>query len=367
MNQRIVLSMEQLQRAQPGGIATYIRGLVRGLDELQRADDVTIDVEGIVPRGPRDVKVQSRSLEIRNLPVGVRSLTRLWRCWPVGVDRRATVVHATTMAGPLRGGAKNAVHSVFVHDLLWRDHPELTTPRGRRFHERQLQKILATSSLRVLVWSNAMRERLAEEGVEPGRLHVITLGVDANTQQPSDAARQKLFSRLGLNLLGSNGIFTLVVGTIEPRKNLERVISAHRKATARGAELGPLVIVGRQGWGSVNLEGSVWLPEVNSDDLDSLHALCRVALYAPIEEGWGIPPIEALAAGRPVVASSTVPSVASEPLVEHVDPLSVDAICDGLQRALARNDDELARAQRRAAVSRFTWQQCARDHLRAWS
>jgi glycosyltransferase involved in cell wall biosynthesis len=165
--------------------------------------------------------------------------------------------------------------------------------------------------------------------------------------------------------LGESGNFTLAVGTIQPRKNIERLIAAHEVARSRETDLGPLVLAGAVGWGEVSTEGAITLGEVDEADLATLVANCRVMAYVPIEEGWGLPPIEALAAGRPVVASA-VPSVLGNPEVVVVDPLEVDSIADGLVAALRAGDDETDRERRRASVQDLTWANCARDHLAAW-
>jgi glycosyltransferase involved in cell wall biosynthesis len=115
----------------------------------------------------------------------------------------------------------------------------------------------------------------------------------------------------------------------------------------------------------VATEGAVVLGEVDVLDLTALTSSCRLMAYVPIEEGWGLPPVEALAAGRPVV-SSLVPSVEGNGQVTFVDPLDVDSIADGLVLAATASDEPADRAARRDSVAQLTWANCARDHLAAW-
>ena len=91
-----------------------------------------------------------------------------------------------------------------------------------------------------------------------------------------------------------------------------------------------------------------------------------VMVYVALAEGWGLPPVEALFAGTRVVVSANCPSVAGIDAVVRVDPMDVESIADGLERALAEGDDATARARRHAAVSDLTWVNSARDHMAGW-
>ena len=143
MRRTVTISIEQLQRPQPGGIATYVRGLAAGLHELS---DPELDVVGLGARGAADDV--SLPLRVVSAPLGVRLLTRLWPFWPIGVPRNADVVHATSMAGPFGGGSRGAVHSVAMHDLLWRDEPGVSTPGGMNlFSARMSSNTLTPMSL----------------------------------------------------------------------------------------------------------------------------------------------------------------------------------------------------------------------------
>ena len=187
------------------------------------------------------------------MPLNV--LTRIWPLLALGVPRASSVVHATSMAGPFAGGASHAVHSVAMHDLMWRDEPAASTRAGIRFHEERLQLIVRRDDLRVLTTSPGLAERLSALGVAASRLRTVRLGVDDATQSASSpqAVRELLAAH------GVTGPFTLNAGTREPRKNLERLVEAHRDARARNDALGPLVVAGPAGWGGVETKDSVVL------------------------------------------------------------------------------------------------------------
>lgn len=354
----VTLTIDQLYRNQPGGIATYVRGLVRGLAEL---DDATLEPTGLGPRGSSE-PARDLPLRVVHAPLGLRVVTTLWASWPIGVPRDADVVHATSMSGPFAGGRSGAVHSVALHDLLWRDEPGATTRSGARFHEDRLRLITRREDLRVFTSSPDLGERLVAEGVAPSRLFRVRLGVD----EPADAAASVADVRDVLARHDVNGRFTLFAGTREPRKNLERLVVAHRSARSSADELGSLVLVGPEGWGGVDTDDAIVLGAVDRPILRGLLRDATLFAYVPRAEGWGLPPVEALRAGTRVVASRSTPSVRSNDEVVLVDPLEVESIADGLLRALALPDDDAARARRRASVADLTWRNCALDHVAGW-
>lgn len=354
----IAISVDQLWRPQPGGIATYVRGLAAGLSEL---DDASLELVGVAPRGIRP-STGSLPLRVEHTLVGVNVLTRLWPTWPLGVPKGAGVVHATSMAGPFSGGTRSAVHSVAMHDLLWRDEPASSTTSGIRFHESRLKLICAREELRIIVTSPGLVPRLVELGVTEQRIHLIRLGVrDGRDDAASVEAVRELLAQHGVR-----GPFTLYVGTREPRKNLERLLEAHRLARATSSGLGDLVIVGPSGWGAVATGDATVLGTVSRRVLDALYRDATVLAYVPRAEGWGLPPVEALAAGTRVVASTTTPSVEDNVEAVRVEPLDVQSIAEGLVEALRSGDDEESRQRRRASVADLTWRNVALEHLAAW-
>lgn len=355
----VSITLDQFYRPQPGGIATYVRGLVNGLASL---DDASFRVLGIAPTGTPVQSTSDLALEQVDAQSSVQVLTRVWARWPLGVPRTSDVVHATSLAGPYRGGVPSAVHSVALHDLLWRDEPSASTPRGIRFHEHRLQLLKVRSEVRVILTAPGLLTRLVDEGFDPGRLHEVRLGVDDDRTAPES----EVSVRALLREHGVEGPFTLYVGTREPRKNLERLREAHAEAIARHPELGPLVIVGPSGWGGVDLGDSVVLGLVSRSMLKGLYRDASVLAYVPRAEGWGLPPMEALYEGTRVVASTTTPSASNNCEVVLVDPLDVSAIAAGLVAALELSDDAAARSRRRASVADLTWRNVALDHLKSW-
>lgn len=359
MTRTIAISVDQLWRPQPGGIGTYVRGLARGLASLGDAD---LEVVGVAPRGDL-AENAGLAIRISTAPLSARLLLRVWPRCALGVPRDANVVHATSMAGPFGGGRSDAVHSVAMHDMLWRDEASASTRSGVRFHERRLRLIAAHPGLRILVTSPGLGERLRAEGVDAQRIHEVRLGVDDDEVRAANGPDvAALLARHDVV-----GPFVFYAGTVEPRKNIERLIEAHRTAQRVEPAMGPLVIAGPPGWGDVSTFGAVELGLVSREMLKGLYRDASITAYVPKSEGWGLPPVEALHAGTRVVASTTTPSVRSNGEVVLVDPLDVDSIAAGLVAAARLDDGDVAIQRRRASVLELTWRNVALDHLASWT
>ncbi|HET8990861.1 MAG TPA: glycosyltransferase [Acidimicrobiales bacterium] len=357
MTRTVAVTLDQLYRPQPGGIATYVVGLLDGLSAL---GDPDWRVVGVVPRGPEPVELAARALERSRAALTVRALTRVWDRIALGVPRGADVVHATTLAGPYGGGARGARHCVALHDLLWRDQPDAFGAVGRRFHESRLRAIRGRGDLRVVTTAPGLAARLEAEGFERSRLFESRLGVDLDgpAAPPEEVAAV-------LREAGVEGRYVLYAGTREPRKNLARLAEAHRRARGDVPGLGVLVLVGPAGWGEAPA-GAVVLGRVERRILRGLIRDAQCLAYVPLAEGFGLPPIEALALGTPVVASETTPSVATNPEAILVRATDVASIAEGLARAAGLSHELSERERRRASVAANTWRRCALDHLEAW-
>ncbi|MGI8758231.1 MAG: glycosyltransferase family 4 protein [Acidimicrobiales bacterium] len=271
------------------------------------------------------------------------------------------VVHATSLAVPPPGRRPLVVT---VHDLVFLRFPEHLTRRGVAFHRRGLA--LAQSEAAAIIVPSAFgRDDLVSHGIEAGRIHVAPHGVDAPA--PPDAAARKAV----LDHLGVRPPFVLFVGTLEPRKGVPDLLAAHAALRARHPDLG-LVLAGGCGWG---LEPDLSAPGVTSPgnvDDTSLDALYRaaVALALPSRyEGFGLPVIEAMARGCPVVTTSAacLPEVAGG-AADLVDVGDVDALAGALERLLVDdgwNAEQAAAGRERA--QQFSWQASAAAHAAAYA
>lgn len=399
---RVLLAVEQLRRRVPGGIGRYASSLLDGLVSCG-PDDKAPPVELYASRPPAGAPdpLARWGLPVVTSPLPGRLLTRAWDRRLASAPGGYDAVHAVSLAappvrrtGPVRGGGgrRGAAMVVTVHDVAWRRYPEATTAGGRRWHEAALGRALRRADV-LAVPSQAVADDIRAAGAAAGSVVVLPPGADH--LPPGDAAGAAgLLGRLGVT-----GHYLLSAGTLEPRKNLTRLLAAYRAARASLPEPWPLVVVGPPGWGEAGLAGEV--PQgvvatgpVPDGVLAALYQGARVFAYVPLVEGFGFPPVEAMSCRVPVVASTGVPSVAPggryppgeryaaggryppeepDPLdgepgpALRVDPRSVDAIAGAL---VAASVDDAVRAdlieRGQAWVRPMTWRRAARAHLALW-
>jgi glycosyltransferase involved in cell wall biosynthesis len=282
----------------------------------------------------------------------------LYRSWhalryppaDLGLRPRADVVHATSPAVPPRSAPLVAT----VHDLAFLDHPEWYTPRGVRFFRRGTD-LARREAAAVVVPSEATAAACRRHGFDPARLHVVSHGVDVPQVAPEDVGR--LRARWGLDRP-----YVLWCGTHEPRKNLPGLLRGFALA-ARDTDA-HLVLVGPSGWGEGAAPDASVADRVHAvgflptTDLHAAYAGAAAFCYPSLEEGFGMPVLEALAHGTPVVTSRDSPmaEIAAGAAV-LVDPADPDAIRDGLLAALA-DDGRMARAGR-VVAAHHTWEAAA--------
>lgn len=353
---KVLVIAEQLRRPVPGGIGTYVRGLIGGLRDL--ADPPAVELIASRPRHGAPDPVAALGLPVHTAPVPGRALVAAWDRGFVPITAPAEVVHATSLAVPPVG---RAPLTAMVHDLAWRSHPEAYPWRGRRWHEAALRRALRRAEV-LLVPSEPVAAAVAEAGGK-GRVRVVAEGCDHLPPADRDAAATLLGN------LGVGGPYLLSVSTLEPRKNLAGLVGAYAKARSALPEPWPLVVVGPSGWGRnhaglAEAPGVVLAGRVPDAVLAGLYAGARLVAYVPWAEGWGLPVVEAMHAGVPVVASD-VPSAGEAARV--VDAGDIESIAAGLIEVAG---DDVARAGLVEAGSRraagLTWAAAAAGHVAVW-
>ena len=353
----VIVVVEQLRLAVPGGIGTYTRALVGALAALDGADRPRCRLYAARSRvSPDPLGGLGFPVETSRWPDA--ALVRAWGFGLGRVGRRAALVHAVSLAAPPTA----APLVVTVHDLAWRAVPEAFPARGRRWHEQALRRAARRAAC-LVVPSEATAQALREAGLGVGDDRIAVVAEGSDHLAPADPVA----TNEALAQLGVGGDFLLAVGTREPRKNLARLFDAYAIARPRFAEPLPLVVVGPVGWGTATAAppaGVVFAGQVGDGVLAGLYGRARLVAYVPLVEGFGLPVVEAMRAGAPVVASA-VPS--SGGAAHEVDPRDVEAIADGLVRVAS--DGALRAglvARGLARVGPLTWRAAAEGHLAVW-
>ena len=331
----IALDAEHLRQSD-AGIARYARSLAQALRGIPDLEVIELGGGDVVPRRTLRKKIMTARQDLLWYP---------WLARRAAASAGADIYHSPLLRGPLSPGDPPFVMT--VHDLVpvrWPD----TMPRWHRWYTSRALRRMLDAADRIIAPSQDTADDLhALLDVPADKVRVVPNGVDAlffgqRGASPDDAKPYVLF-----------------VGTPEPRKNLARLASAMTILRRRGF-IADLLIVGGGGWGDgVPLGPNVRRAgHVSDAELHGLYANALCLALPSLHEGFGLPALEAMAAGTPVVAgrSGALPEVTDGAAV-LVDPESETAIADGIERAVLEKERLVPLG--RARASEFTWERSA--------
>ena len=342
------------------GAGHYMVELVAALDRRQSIDlDVMVrppHLDLIGRRAPR--------ARVHQAGAGPRPVRLLWEQTglPLRLRRlRPDVLHCPHYTVPM---AARTPMVVTFHDATFFTHPELHQ-RAKVAFFRTAMRLAARRARRIVAVSRATADALAGHGVvDPDRVDVVHEGVDhSRFHKPSDDEVADFRTSHGIK-----GPYLAFLGTLEPRKNLTRLVRAYDRMALDWP--GQLLIAGRHGWGIDDLDQTIqnsrhgavrrlgYLPD---DERSAFLGGATAVCYPSLAEGFGLPVLEAMACGAAVVTAGTsaTAEVAGN-AAELVDPLDVGSIEWGLRRAIL--DPERASELRSAGPLRaatFTWESAA--------
>ena len=342
-----------------GGDETYLRNLLAGLALVSRAGEhefvvylrAGAEVPSEIAGDPRFVVRR-----LARLPSPIRyaiDLPSLVARERPGIDLLLTTNHAPLISTVPR--------VLLVHDLSFRHHPEHYALMTRLrlnvlvpLHVRQARLVLTVSEF-------SRQDLVSAFGLAPERVVVVPTAVRATstlTARTEGAA--------SLRARGVGDRFFLYLGNLHPRKNVARLVDAYARARSRSAAVAAhqLVIAGARGWHSEEVARAaaalpglvVMVGRIDDAERDALLGRATALTYPSLFEGFGLPPLEAMAAGTPVLASTTtaMPEVLGDAAL-LVDPRDIEAIADGLRR-LAEDQDlrDTLRERGRSRAAHYT-------------
>ncbi|MCL4217594.1 MAG: glycosyltransferase family 4 protein [Candidatus Hydrogenedentes bacterium] len=345
-----------VQAGNRSGTGVYVQEIARHLAVM---DDLELHL--LWPEGTPAPSVPPENVS----PVPPGALARiLWQQWTVPAlanHLNCDLTHYTASVGSLRQGPANVLT---VHDISFVHAPEWFR-KERALYYRAVVRRSARNASRIIAVSQATAHDLEEHwDIDAAKIDVVHNGVDERFQPVPEGERRRVRERYRLP-----GNFVLCVATLEPRKNLARLIEAWAGLAREFPH--DLVLAGRDGWKTGPIRAAaaasgfaerIHFPgHVDHDDLPALLSAAAVFAYPSLYEGFGIPVIEAMACGVPVVTStvSSLPEVAGD-AATLVEPLEVEAIAHGLRRVLA--DAELQAVLSAKGLERakaFHWRKSA--------
>lgn len=274
----------------------------------------------------------------------------------------SSLFHSPNYSLPPFPGASVAT----VHDLSHVLYPQFHPAARVDYMNLAFPQTLRRAHHLITDAESVRQELIQQMGWSADRVTAVPLGVDPGFRPHHTEELEPLMQRFGLR---SNG-YSLCVGTIEPRKNIDRLLSAYEALPQELRRSFPLVLAGAPGWRSgqtharmVRAESDGWLRYLSfvpQHDLPKLYAGARLFVYPSLYEGFGLPVLEAMASGTPVITSnvSSLPEVVGDAAL-LIDPKDIDQIADALREVL--QDDERRKTASVAGLARsasFTWEEC---------
>lgn len=344
------------------GIGRYARNVLGYLIEQGQDDSwVLVRARQVLDEPVYWQTPAGENVRDKRLPFTRRNADRVWHRLRLPIDLRFFAGRGDVLYSPefMAPPATRMPRMITVHDLAFLTHPDYTTPALRQFlgdvvprQVAQAERIAVVSE--AVGWDLIERLQIAEDRVVVARNGVEGRFFDA---VPLDSYRRRA--------LGIPDRYFLMVGTIEPRKNHLKTLRAFELAGV-GKDM-PLLLAGRPGWAyeatlekvrELQARGLVkMLHYVPEDDLPGLYAGAQAVLYPSVTEGFGIPVIEALATGRPVL-TGTAPALreVGGHQASYADPLDLEELTDRIRElASSTGEDSRVRAARRAWARQFSW------------
>lgn len=359
------------------GIGRYALRLAEGLQKNPAVDDIRffssykwVEDPGLALKANRGLASVRRYVPSKTLAMQLYFTVRQGVFSRLASKYRDHVLHTPNYLLFEHSGPRVTT----VHDLSWLHFPQFHPKERVKIMRQRMPRSLELADA-VITDSEFVRNEVIETfGLDAGRVHAIPLGVDEAFRPREDAETSATLANLKLR----HGSYLLALATLEPRKNLTRLIDAYERLDPGLRRRFPLVLGGAMGWHANALVAridalaargeAVRLGFVSEEDLPSLLAGARVLAFPSIYEGFGLPPLEAMASGVPVVASSSscIPEVTGDSAL-LVPPDDVDSLKSALERALTDGAWRIGAIERGLQRARnFSWQRCVDETIQIY-
>lgn len=342
------------------GVSWYTRNLIEALLQIDKTDKFVL-FGGLLRRANElrsyNVGVHGKSV-IKTFPVPPTVADYIWNRlhilpieWLIG---QVDVFHSSDWAQP----PTKAYKVTTIHDLVPLRFPEISHPKIVAAHKARLGWVKKEVDKIIAVSEFTKQEIVELLGIDPARIIVIHEAPDSDMKPVGKEKVDEVKKRLRID-----GNYLLVVGA-DYRKNIPAIIQAYSKIRRHMTEI-DLVIAGKP-WGSIpDTEGVKVLGHVKREELASLYSGAQALVYTSLYEGFGLPILEAMKLGCPVVTSnaSSMPEVAGDAAV-LVDPRVPEEIAKGIEKVLSGRKKWIEKGEKRA--SEFSWEKTAKQTLKVY-
>lgn len=350
------------QLAFPGtGVAIYTQNLVENLLKIDKENEYFFFFSSLRRPVPEDLKSKIKNLKSYKFPPTILEL--LWNKLHVLSAEKFTgkldVFHTSDWLEPPVSCSKVTT----IHDLALYKYPQ-TFPKKIILNQKRKLKWVKKESKLIIAVSQSTKDDIVEIlGISDKKIKVVHEACDSSFSKQPEAKIEKTKKKYGIE-----GKYLLAVGTREPRKNLRRVMDAYRILGINNLEL---VVVGKFGWGDDIKDVNSKMPNVKfvgyvpKEDLPALYSGSECFVYPSLYEGFGLPILEAMNCGTPVITSniSSMPEVSGKAAV-LVNPEEAEDIAEGIKEALEKRKDLIKKGKERA--KEFSWEKTAKETLKIY-
>ena len=346
------------------GDSTYWRGLIEGLARSGSAHEFIIYLSESLPKPdlPESENIRPRFL--------CAPSSRVWSAWTFPRALRTDAVDLAHVQYTIPPVMPCPVVTT-IHDVSFKRHPEFFSMKDRLILDAGVKRATHRAA-RIIAVSEYTKKEICElYKISPEKIAVVYSGADSQYKP----INPKFAYQLARDKYDIGTAFVLTVGVIQPRKNLPRLLEGFSLFKAKGHIGHKLVIVGKYGWKESNLRMKITQLGLKDDvvltgyvpyeDLPALYGAADVFVYPSVYEGFGLPVLEAMACGTPVITGnfSSLPEVVGDAGL-MVDPHDPRAFAEAMEKVLTNeilHTDMSARSLSQAA--NFTWDNTARDML----
>jgi glycosyltransferase involved in cell wall biosynthesis/SAM-dependent methyltransferase len=353
------------------GVGSYTRGLLEGLAEIDTENEYVLYSYLDLPRSPHLPLPRRHNFLLRSVKLGGESWEHVWASAelpPKEALEPVDILHSPFFNAPKE---HHGVLVVTIHDIAFLRYPQFHTEANRLHCLNGTLKTALYADRIIAVSHHTKRDLMDYLAISEDRIRVV-YEAPRNVYYPE---RDLAFIQSTLARLAIYHDFILVVGSYEPRKNLQNLVHAYATYVQRYAGRELLVVAGGEGWLNDDISSYVaelglgervrFVGYVQECDLRALYSAAKLFVYPSFYEGFGLPPLEAMACGAPVITSNTsaLPEVVGDAAI-LIDPHNSEELCQAMQTVLYNGDLRFKlRQQSLKRAANFSWERAARETL----